>query len=226
MSVGEVDLADLAEIGRLQGRDGLPYPFAYTRPQKQYGRRVASVADRLDHRDLRPFRGWIDAYIDADIWVACRVHYRNPDAPDRRILAYYAGQAGYIAAQRSNDDVVEVSEVSAADLGASIAGSVGLIRPGRTQPGIVIPGYVGYFVDEATPDDDEVYAVRVGDRSPQHEHPVVDDGAVTALAIIQSRWQPPRRWGVDWTKSVRRVRTDRIATATTSTRRISATPFQ
>ncbi len=161
------------------------------------------MADRLDHGDLRPFRGWIDAYIDADIWVACRVHYRNPDTPDRRILAYYAGQTGYIAAQRSNDDVVEVSELSAADLGASIAGSVGLIRPGRTQPGIVIPGYVGYFVHEATPDDDdEVYAVRVGDRSSQHEHPVVDDGDVTALAIIQSRWQPPRRWGVDWTKSV------------------------
>ncbi len=38
MSVGEIDLADLAAIGRLQGRDGLPYPFAYTRPQKQHGR--------------------------------------------------------------------------------------------------------------------------------------------------------------------------------------------
>jgi hypothetical protein len=28
------------------------------------------------------------------------------------------------------------------------------------------------------------------------------DESVTALATIQSRWQPPRRWGVDWAKNV------------------------
>jgi hypothetical protein len=76
------------------------------------------------------------------------------------------------------------------------------MRPGRTQPGIAIPGYVGYFAHEATSGDDEVYAVHVGDPSSQHEHPVVDDGDVTAVAIIQSRWQPPRTWGVDWTRAV------------------------
>jgi hypothetical protein len=30
---------------------------------------------------------------------------------------------------------------------------------------------------------------------------VVGDDQVTAIATIQSRWKPPRTWGVDWTKN-------------------------
>jgi hypothetical protein len=224
VSVGVIDLGDLSAISRLNGRDGLPYPFAHAHPHKQSEKLSAAGVDRLDREDLSEFRGWMDAYIAVDIWVACRVHHRNSDTPGRRILAYYAGQTGYIAAQRINEDVVEVSELSAVDLGAVIAGSVGLIRPGRMQPGIVIPGYVGYFAHEATPDDDEVYAVCVGDRSSQHEHPVLTDEDVAAIALIQSRWQPARKWGVDRTKTVVACRP--TPTATTSIHRTSAARFR
>jgi hypothetical protein len=203
VSVGDIALADLAAIGRLQGRDGLPYPFAHTDPHQQHDKPIASVADRLDHGDLSAFREWMDAYIGADIWVACRVHHRNPDTRGRRILAYRAGHAGYLASQRSNDDVVEVSELSAVDLGVAIADAAGLTEPG-TRPRIVISGYVGYFAHPAATDsgDDGAYSVRVTAPSFQEADPEVADEDVTAIAIIQSHWQPPRKWGVDWTKNV------------------------
>jgi hypothetical protein len=203
--VGEINLCDLEMVGRLQGQEGLPYPFGHTHPHKRHDEPLSSVADRLAHGDLSAFREWIGAYIDAEIWVACRVH--SVDSPDRRILAYRAGEAGYLACQRSNDDMVEISRLSALDLGAAVAGSVGLTRPG-TRPRIVIPGYVGYVADLGSTeydhgDDDEVYAVRVAvHRSSQPTHSVVADEDVTAIATIQSRWQPPRQWGVDWAKSV------------------------
>jgi hypothetical protein len=202
--VGEINLCDLEMIVRLQGQEGLPYPFGHTHPHKHHDERISSVADRLDDGDLGAFREWTGAYIDAEIWVACRVH--SVDSPDRRILAYRAGHAGYLACQRGNDDIVEVSRLSALDLGAAIAGSVGLTEPGM-QPQIVIPGYVGYFADRAATeyddgDDDEVYSVCVAVHRSSPTHPVVADEDVTAVATIQSRWQPPRQWGVDWTKSV------------------------
>jgi hypothetical protein len=203
--VGEISLCDLMAIGRLRGQDGLPYPFGHTHPHKQHGNCISSVADRLDNGDLSAFGDWIDAYVAAEIWVACRVHHAGADTPDRRILAYRAGEAGYLASQRSNDDVVEVSGLSALDLGAAIAESVDLTEPG-TRPRIIVPGYVGYFAHRAAADnddsDDHVYSVRVADhRSAQPAHPVVADEEVTAIATIQSRCQPPRTWGVDWTKS-------------------------
>jgi hypothetical protein len=202
--VGEINLCDLEMVGRLQGQEGLPYPFGHTHPHKQHDERISSVADRLVHGDLRAFGEWAGAYIDAEIWVACRVH--SVDGPDRRILAYRAGEVGYLACQRSNDDMVEVSRISALDLGAAVAASVGLTRPGM-QPRIVIPGYVGYFADRAATeydhgDDDEVYSVRVAVHRSSPTHPVVADEDVTAIATIQSRWQPPRQWGVDWAKTV------------------------
>jgi hypothetical protein len=205
--VGEINLCDLEMIGRLQGQEGLPYPFGHTHPHKRHDERISSVADRLAHGDLGAFREWTEAYVTADIWVACRVHHSSTDRSGRRILAYRAGEAGYLASQRGNDDMVEVSRLSALDLGAAIAGSVGLTRPGM-QPRIVIPGYVGYFANRASTEyddgqDDEVYSVRVtAHRSTQPTHPVVADEDVTAIATIQSRWQPPRQWGVDWAKSV------------------------
>jgi hypothetical protein len=204
--VGEINLCDLEMIGRLQGQDGLPYPFGTTHPREQHDERISSVADRLDHGDLSAFREWAETYVAADIWVACRVHHGNTDRSGRRILAYRAGEAGYLASQGGNNDVVEVSRLSALDLGAAIAGAVGLTEPG-TQPRIVIPGYVGYFGHRAATEydesDDEVWPVLVAaHRSPQPVQSVVADENVTAIATIQSRWQPPRRWGVDWTKTV------------------------
>jgi hypothetical protein len=205
--VGEINLCDLEMVGRLQGQEGLPYPFGHTHPHKHHDEPSSSIADRLAHGDLSAFREWTEAYVAADIWVASRVHHSITDHSGRRILAYRAGEAGYLACQRSNDDIVEVSRLSARDLGAAIAGSVGLNEPG-TRPHIVIPGYVGYFADRAATeydvgDDDEVYSVRVAvRRSSQPTASVVADEEVTTIVTIQSRWQPPRRWGVDWAKNV------------------------
>jgi hypothetical protein len=204
--VGEIDLCDLEMIGRLQGQDGLPYPLGCTHPREQHDERMSSVADRLDHGDLSAFREWAETYVAADIWVACRVHHGSTDRSGRRILAYRAGNTGYLVSQGGNSHVVEASMLSAVDLGAAIAGAVGLTEPG-TQPRIVIPGYVGYFGHRAaTPSDDsddEVWPVLVAaHRSPRPVESVVADENVRAIATIQSRWLPPRRWGVDWTKSV------------------------
>jgi hypothetical protein len=202
--IGEINACDLAAIGRIQGRDGLPYPFGCTHPHHRHDEGISSVADRLDHGELRVFREWTDAYVAADIWVACRVHQSDPDTEDRRILAYRAGETGYFAAQRNNN-VVEVSALSALELGAAIADSVGLTQPGM-RARIVIPGYVEIFGRRAATAyddrDDEGYSVRVAvHRSSQPAHEMVANDQVTSVATIQSRWQPPRRWGVDWTKN-------------------------
>ena len=206
--VGEVSLGDLEVIGRLQGQEGLPYPFGYTHPYEERDARTACAAERLDDGDLSAFREWTGAYVTADIWVTCRVHHGCVDIPDRRILAYRAGDAGYLASQRSHDDVIEVFTLAAGDLGAGIARSIGLTQPGG-QPRIVVPGYVGYFADTATDtdyadsDDDEVFSVRAAVHRPSRSaDPMVADDDVAALAIIQSRWQPARSWGVDWAKPV------------------------
>jgi hypothetical protein len=202
--VGEIDLCDLEMIGRLQGQESLPYPFGFTQPHERRDAGTASVADRLDDGDLSVFREWTGAYVTADIWVACRVHHSRVDIPDRRILAYCDAEAGYLASQRSQDDVVEVFRLAAVDLAAGIARSIGLTRPGR-QPRIVVPGYVGYFTDTdyTDEDDDGVFSVRTAVHQPSRPaHPVVADDDVAALAIIQSRWQPARAWGVDWAKPV------------------------
>jgi hypothetical protein len=202
--IGEISLRDLSAIGRIQGREGLPYPFACTHPHDRHDKRASAVADELEHGELSVFRDWTDAYVVAEIWVACRVHHSDPDSADRRILAYRAGETGYLGTQRNYKDVVEVSALAALDLGAAIAGSVGLTQPG-TRPRIVVPGYVDIFGrGDATGYDsrDDEYSVQVAaERSSQPAHDVVADDQVTAVATVQSRWQPPRRWGVDWTKN-------------------------
>jgi hypothetical protein len=206
--VGEINLGDLEMIGRLQGQEGLPYPFGYAHPYEHRDERISSIADRLADGDLSAFREWTETYVAAEIWVACRVHHGGVDIPDRRILAYRAGDAGFLAAQRSHDDVIEVFTLAAVDLGAGIVRSIGLTQPGR-QAGIVVPGYVGYFADTDTDtdyldgDDDGVFSVRTAVHQPlRSAHPIVADDDVAALAIIQSRWQPARSWGVDWAKPV------------------------
>lgn len=203
--IGEIDLDGLAAVCRLQGQDGLPYPFGHAHAHVQHDEVAAAVADRFDSGDLSALRDWTDAYIAAEIWVVCRVHDSSADTADRRILAHRAGDAGFLASQRSNDDVVEVSTLSALDLGAAVAGSIELTNPG-SRPRIVVPGYVGYFA-EATGIDDDIddaqYSVPVAvNRPTAPAHSGVADDDVTAIATIQSRWQPARRWGVDWATNV------------------------
>lgn len=201
--VGEIGLDDLAAVCRSSGQDGLPYPLGPSHPHRQHDGSVAVVVDRGHGVDLNAFREWTDAYVAADIWVSCRVHHSSAAIPDRRIFAHRAGDAGFLASQHGND--VAVSAMSAFNLGVAVAGSVGLTEPGSHQR-VVVPGYVGYFADPIAvedSDDDSVRSVRVAaDQPSAPAHSVVADDEVTAIATIQSRWQPARRWGVDWTKNL------------------------
>jgi hypothetical protein len=194
--VGEIGLDDLAAVCRSSGQDGLPYPLGSSLPRRQHNRSGHDV-------DLNAFREWTDAYVAADIWISCRVHYSSDAIPDRRIFAHRAGDAGFLASQHGND--VIVSAMSGFDLGVAVAGSVGLTESGAHQR-VVVPGYVGYFAEPIAvedSDDDSVRSVRIAAEQPSPPaHSVVADEAVTAIATIQSRWQPARRWGMDWTKNL------------------------
>lgn len=139
----------------------------------------------------------MSAYVDADIWVECRVHYRPEERADTRIMAYRVGESGFIATQRSEADVVDVYELSAYGLGAAIADLVELSHPGSRNR-IVIPTYVDYFARTA-PDPEDGYAttsvqVPVAGSAVQR----VPSAEVAALAIVQSHSRPARAWGVDW----------------------------
>ncbi|MGV9801042.1 hypothetical protein ACWDTP_23640 [Mycobacterium sp. NPDC003449] len=202
--VGEIDLSELAAIGRLAGQDGLPYPFAHTRGP-------GAGAAPAPAPDTDPaFRRWADTYVTADIWLTCRVHHADADVADGRILGFHDADSGYVARQRGFDDVVEIFAVHPGDLGAATAALTGLTRPG-THPRIVVPGYIGYFGGPAGPgepetddeDDDRGVAVLTPvapRRDPDHH--TVADADVAAVAIFQSRWRPARQWGVDWTEPV------------------------
>ncbi|MCV7284328.1 hypothetical protein H7J87_03205 [Mycolicibacterium wolinskyi] len=202
--VGEIELSDLAALGRLAGHESLPYPFAHTRTPHRGSERRDSVEDSLANGDLAQFREWTDAYVAADIWLTGRVHHRDASIADGRILGFRGGDTGYLARQRS-DDVVEIFAVPAEDLGAEGAGLVGLPTPGA-HPRIVVPGYVGYFdgpADAAVAGDDSegVGSVLTAVKRPAApDHHTIADDEVAAIAIIQSRCQPAREWGVDWTK--------------------------
>jgi hypothetical protein len=198
--VGSIGLADFAALCDLQGYERLPYPFAHTAPVPQGGPSGAGtqeIAERFSNGDLRVFAPWIEAFPRADIWVECRVHHRSGLA-DTRLLAHRADESGFVATQRTTEDVVDVYAVSAYDLGPAIAGSVGLTKPGR-RPEIVIPRCVNYFAVAGVDSADDCVAVRVPVAGPTRVR--VRDSQVAALATVQSRHQPARSWGVDWAET-------------------------
>ncbi|MBX9640977.1 MAG: hypothetical protein K2X97_14935 [Mycobacteriaceae bacterium] len=195
--VGSISLTDFAALCDLQGHEDVPYPFAHSAPLLQDEGSDAGtrpVAERFSNGDLRIFAAWIEAYRRADIWVRCRVHYRC--GPDTRLLALRADESGFLASQRSGQDVVDVYSLSAYDLGPAIASSVVLTKPGRRSR-IVIPSCVNYFVDaDVDYDDDRVVSVRAPVAGPTGVR--VRDAEVAALATVQSHHLPARSWGVNW----------------------------
>jgi hypothetical protein len=200
--VGQIAAADLADIGRRAGHDGLPYPFRHTRAEHRSVR--PTTPQRPDEGEFAPFKTWADAYAAAEIWVTCRVHHRRGDIAVGRVLGFFAGDDGYLATQRS-DEAIAVYTMRAGELAAAIAGSAGLSRPGRHRQ-VVVPGYVGYFTkatNSTAVDDDECGPVSVLDspRRPSQPRPeLLADSDVAAVTIIQSRYRPAREWGVDWAK--------------------------
>lgn len=163
------------------------------------------VADRYDSGDLRVFKPWAQAYVRADIWVECRVNL-SCDDPDLRILAYRAGESGFLASQRPGEDVVDVFELSPYELGIAVAASAELVGPGA-RSAIVIPGYLDRFRPPArgavfVGDDDYAAKVSVRVSPDRRRESVVPAGDVAAMTTVQTRCVPSRGWGVDWGEQV------------------------
>jgi hypothetical protein len=193
--VGAITVSDLTALHCEIGSENAPYPFA---PTQQ-----TTLTNLVSSGDVAVFREWVNAYVTADVWVAGRVIYAADDALDRRFLGYRDGASGYFAAQANDDDLVEVFRIRPDDIGPTMADAIGLTGAGRRER-IVVPGYVGRLgADGACDDFDDEDRFEVSARAPGHfsDAPTgVDDEDVSFIATVQSRWQPARRWGLDWTR--------------------------
>jgi hypothetical protein len=200
LQIGSMDLIDLDILSTLHGRDFLPYPFMLTRPsrfstQSEFDEYAASVPDRFRNGDLRIFQRSCASYLYFDIRVECHVQYIPPDTASIRAVACRVGDAGYLAKQRPDEDVIDVYELSAYELGPAIADTVALTKPG-SRPEIVIPEYV----DKYAPVSNNAYAaegLRVRSVVATPTATEVRRADVTAFGRVQSHWRPTRRWGFD-----------------------------
>lgn len=197
--VGSISLVDLQAICHSVGRDFIPHPFVLTRPSgieilDEYLAYTAAIPERLRDGDLHDIGQWFRSYVDADIRVECVVSIVG--APRGRILAHRQGQLGFIAAQRSEDHVVEIYAVAPYDLGPAIAGSLKLTQPGR-HPKAQIPEFLR---QPSAPDSDDGFAIR--HRDHRSNTVSLPRAKVLRYTRIQSRWQIARDWGFDRDKDL------------------------
>jgi hypothetical protein len=195
--IGSIDLLDLDIISRFYGRDFLPYPFMFTQPSRfswhdEYVEYARSVPDRFNHGDLRILQECAGSYANADIRVECHVQYIPADTPNVRVIAYRLDQLGFMAKQKPDEDVVDVYELSPYLLGAAVADSVALEKPGR-RSAIVIPEYAPVADDAADSEDFTSRHTIEGARSATE----VPRAEVAAFGTVQTHWRPTRRWGID-----------------------------
>ena len=196
--VGSISLLDLDIISRFYGRDFLPFPFMFTQPPRfqwhdEYVEYATSVPDRFNHGDLRMFQECARVYANADIRVECHVQYIPADTPNVRVVAARCDQAGFLARQRSDLDVIDVYELSPYLLGQAVAESVALEKPGRRSV-IVIPEYARVPTNNAADCDDfTIEHTLEGTRNTTE----VPRAHVTAYGTVQSHWRPTRNWGID-----------------------------
>jgi hypothetical protein len=191
---------DLKAISELDAREFLPYPFMFTRPspyptQDEAAAYRITVSERYYHGDLRVFTKCIGAYCDSDIRVECHVQYIPAETPSVRLIAWRTGQLGFFAAQRPDEDVVDVYTVSPYDLGAAVAEAVPFEEPGR-HSAILVPEYVPRRRAEFDGDDFSIthrFAAAAEVRIPARD--------VTVYSTVQSLWRPARKWGFDRYKS-------------------------
>jgi hypothetical protein len=194
--VGALDVLDLDVICEFHGQRFLPYPFGYTKPSRFASADDASaytttVPDRLNYGDLAVFGEFVQAYTDADISVECRVQYIPADKPSVRVMACRAGHFGFIATQRPDADVIDVSSVSPYELGAAICDAVSFTDPGQHRR-IVIPEYVPRPRHGSHTED-----IVVRDWETSRSETSIPARDVTAYAMVQSHWRPAQRWGMD-----------------------------
>jgi EspG family len=199
--IGSIDLLDLDIISRFYGRDFLPYPFMFTQPSRfswhdEYVEYARSVPDRFNHGDLAIFQECAGSYANADIRVECHVQYIPADTASVRVVAARRDQAGFLAKQRPDEDVIDVYEVSPYLLGPAVADSVALEKPGR-RSAIVIPEYAPVSANADAPEDFTIHQTIEGASSAVE----VARAEVTAYGTVQTHWRPTRHWGIDPGKS-------------------------
>ncbi|BBY99982.1 hypothetical protein MFAL_34490 [Mycolicibacterium fallax] len=191
---------DLAVIYELRGLENLPYPlFGRTPPGQNEGRERDAYWDQLHCGDLKFVQNWITAYINADIWLECQVHYLPPRSGTVRVAACRADQIGFLASQRVDENTVNLYSVPPLQLGSAVATSVGLTAPG-THSLIVAPPF---FVDlgprgttrTSEIDDGGFKTVPVVSKRPART--TVARADVISMAVAQSRCDPARSWGLD-----------------------------
>lgn len=206
---GSVELNDLIGMCPDQG-DGVPYPFWRTNRSPYWG----DIAKRLEPLDRR-FTGqadtigrWVSTYTQADIWVECRVNSFDKAIGDGRLMGHRLGDDGFLALQRPHADVIDIYELSAVALGAALAASAGLWRPG-SRSAITVPGILDDFTtvpppanpDFAASEDDEYgYSVTLRAQHRQSASATVDQNTLMLLGTAQSRFEPRPVRDVDWTK--------------------------
>jgi len=200
VDVGALDLFDLLLINERHGRDSLPYPFMLTRPTRlefadDVARYATQLPDRLRSGDLTAFARCLDAWAHSDVTVTGHVQYIPADTPSIRVLAFRAGQSGYLLQQRADADAVDVSTISPFELAAAVAAAMNLEQPGR-HPQIVIPEYVS--TRPAVADDDVVVRHALTDEPGTR----VSVSQLSAYAKVQSNWRPASGWGVDARKEL------------------------
>lgn len=199
--LGSISLLDLDIIGKFYGRDSLPFPFMFMQPARftwhdEYAEYARSVPDRFNNGDLRMFQACAASYTHADIRVECHVQYIPADTPSIRVVAYRLDQAGFLARQRPDEDIVDIYELSPYRLGPAVAEAAALEKPGG-RTGIIVPDYVR-APNNAEIDESGYEHVTIQHTvEPARSGTEVPCSEVTAFGTAQSHWRPTRHWGVD-----------------------------
>ncbi|OHV04674.1 ESX secretion-associated protein EspG [Mycobacterium talmoniae] len=182
-------------ISESYGRDFIPHPFAHIRPSPftgldGYTKYANDLLDRVNHGDLGELKKWFSSYVGADLRVECAIGAVSE--PGGRLVAHRCGEVGYLAIQQPDEDTVKIYAVPPQGLGAAIAGSVGLTKPGKHAK-ILIPELA-----PAAPRRDVTGPVSIlAGREPVHDGVVVSQTQIARFGRVQSRWQPARNWGFD-----------------------------
>jgi hypothetical protein len=200
--LGAIDLLDLHLTGESRGRGYPPFPFRFTRPPRfayldEATAYAATMTERVECGDLEIFRHVFRALDSYDVQVACHIQYLGPENLCTRLLALRQGQRGFLIEQRSDDDVLDVRAVSPYDLGAAITSAATLTGPGR-QRRIAAPEFVRGPAGSDRRGADVVVRHSAAPRTDIR----IRAETVCAYATVQSRWQPPRRWGPDLDKAM------------------------
>lgn len=195
-AVGSVAVVDLEAACEAYGRE-LPQPLGRSRPVGSVWlltRDVGPIEDRLRDGDLRGIRGWVEAVARPEVSVSCRLSYSDEDARDLRLHAMVVDGTARVAVQRTDADGVDTVDIHSlwpGDLGAAVAGAIGLTGPGA-QPRIAVTGCGDRLPAPAIEERDEF-----GFSGMDSGALAVDETEVSGIGAVQIRadsWGETLQW--------------------------------